>query len=174
MCVIPLLLRQVLAATSSTDLFSTQEHPSVDCELRRGCAADVLAARGQDLSPNVAKMQVMFKDQLEQAAATGTIDPAFYVLLQQIGSRILVHSGFVEGANNILKHVIASCPHGSHQLIASRAGLRLQTSPTCANFGSERGENCDTPQSDNEKFKWSKNKEAVETMPSMSQDDQDD
>ena len=113
----------------------------MDCELRRGCAADVLAARGQDLSPNVAKMQVMFKDQLEQAAATGTIDPAFHVLLQQIGSRILVHSGFVEGANNILKHVIASCPHGSHQLIASRAGLRLQTSPTCANFDSERGEN---------------------------------
>ena len=73
--------------------------------MRSQFAADQLAlvAAKQAGHHNMAKLVLIYHDEFKYMATTKRMNPNFYLLFKEIGRRISIHIGNIEGANSILQ-----------------------------------------------------------------------
>ena len=106
-----------------------QAHPNERCEERRCIAQEVLRGADGRFGVNAATWASIFPDEFRCVADTGQVLGCFFKLTDEIGGRLVVHSGDVEWADSVLEGILKSAPNVSHHLPGARKQTTLSSPP---------------------------------------------
>ena len=98
--------------------------PDTVCEERKECASDILTLPVEVLTDAIAKLRCVFKDDLEDAAAIGTLSDRMHNVVLDISIFWLVDTEEIEGANNCVKAVNRAAPATKHRLQSARHEIK--------------------------------------------------
>ncbi len=103
--------------------------PECDCPRRRQISLDLLDALTSDpgrIGPTVAKLVMAWKEGIEEASRTGKLCPAIWRALVEIGKRIWVTTGDVEGTNSVIKRMCKIAPYLTLMVMSARVTIAMK------------------------------------------------